>query len=784
MDSANTLLLLVGYFVPFILIIVLFGVLVKEYFNRKGKKKEGILGWLIVLFFGSAFVITDIYRSYLGILDGFVFHLTTVFSVITAIGILIQGFLYWKKIHKGVFWTLSIFSITAIFVVETVRIYKNVFLDALNVFSIVFSTIGFYFLIISFLIGEHKVRKRKSKNNLRKVLVIMVGVFLVFSMALYFSAKDMQEVSGELNIYNWEDYFAEDVLENFEEEFGVKINLELFEDEDVLLSEDLGGYDLVITSDVIIRDMAESDLLEVVDKSNIPNFKYIDKKCIKEEFNNYVVPYFWGTTGLAINTKYVPEDTNSWDPLWSLEYKGKIAVLNNPTEVIGMATRYTGLPLVPQTKSQFKQIEKFLLIQKPLLVGYESEQNIRDLLASGELWAAQIYDGIGRQVMLENEDVKYIIPKEGASEWVDNFVIMKGSPNKHTAEIFIDYILRPEVSAAIADYQMSYSCNSEAMKLVESSLLEEVSEGSLKFLEYFSDYTESAEMKGLRSDLWERLYDDAVGAEEIEDDFLAEFQSSKFGKGYEEVVIVGGEFYPGSYVNETGELDGHVIEIAKVIFDKMGIAYEIKLMDWAAAQEEMKDGKANVLLDASYEKSREEFLYFSENEKNWTEEAPETIVTFYSYSLFSKGENKDNFDVSSFEVMARNGYSIGIVTGLNYVYEIIDKGLNFYLFDNRGEIIRALDEGEIDLMIEIDTDVFIHINEMGLSRDIVKLKTLRTDVSYISFSKESKEGELKEIREDFYEELREMKASGEFMKIIEKNYGELNLSVPEEYYEN
>jgi len=131
--------------------------------------------------------------------------------------------------------------------------------------------------------------------------------------------------------------------------------------------------------------------------------------------------------------------------------------------------------------------------------------DMRDDLISEELWAAQMYDGAAKMATLENPNIKYIIPREGGSEWIENFVILKSSKKKYTAEVFINYILDTEVSAKIAEYQISYSCNAKAMDLLGDEFMEEVSPQSLKFLEYFSDYETSEEVAELEKELWEKL---------------------------------------------------------------------------------------------------------------------------------------------------------------------------------------------------------------------------------------------------------------------------------------
>ncbi|GAJ14449.1 unnamed protein product, partial [marine sediment metagenome] len=246
---------------------------------------------------------------------------------------------------------------------------------------------------------------------------------------------------------------GETTLEDFEKEFGIKVNLVTFEDEYGVLDEDtnLSEYDLIIISDDLVGDMIKLDLLEPIKKRNIPNLKYVDEKCVKENSEKYVVPYFFGTTGMAFNIKYISEDTDSWDILWNIEYSGKIGILNNPSEVIGMAARYVGLPLVPQTESQLRKVKQFLLRQKPLIENYKSEMTIFEELVSEELWAAHIYGGTARAAAEENENIKYILPKEGGAKWVDNFAIVKDSKNKYAAEVFINYILDLEVNKDITE---------------------------------------------------------------------------------------------------------------------------------------------------------------------------------------------------------------------------------------------------------------------------------------------------------------------------------------------
>ena len=129
-------------------------------------------------------------------------------------------------------------------------------------------------------------------------------------------------LSDELNIFNWEDYFGETTLEDFEEIFGVKINLYTFEDEDYMisaLSTNPSKYDIVIASDSTVKELIEMKQLAKLDKSHIPNIKNLDPDFLNLSFdpgNEYSIPYLWGTTGIAYNRSAVKENVKSWSILW------------------------------------------------------------------------------------------------------------------------------------------------------------------------------------------------------------------------------------------------------------------------------------------------------------------------------------------------------------------------------------------------------------------------------------------------------------------------------------
>ncbi len=324
-------------------------------------------------------------------------------------------------------------------------------------------------------------------------LIILVS----FSGCIDSNEPEEQQLSAELNIFNWEDYLGETTLGDFEEEFGVKVNLYTFEDEDFMISSletNPGIYDVVITSDSMVTEMIQTKSLAELDKDNIPNLKNINPEFLNPLYdpgNKYSVPYLWGTTGIAINTSVVTEDVTSWSILWDSNYSGNISMLNNKYEVMAVALEYLGYSINSNNLSQLAEAEELLLQQKPLLQGYDDPITIKNKLISGELVLAHCYVGEVYIAADENENISYVIPEGGAPLWIDTFVVPVDSPHKYTAEVFINYILKPEISADITNYQWCASPNQAAEEYIDDEILEDPgiypSQDILDKCEYFTE---------------------------------------------------------------------------------------------------------------------------------------------------------------------------------------------------------------------------------------------------------------------------------------------------------
>ena len=292
--------------------------------------------------------------------------------------------------------------------------------------------------------------------------------------------KGAGELSDKLYVYNWSYYISESAIPNFEKEFGVKVIYDNYSSNEELLAKlqaGATGYDLIFPSDYMVGMMSEQGLLEEFDLTNIPNFKNISEKFKNLSFdpgNKYSIPYLWGTTGIGVNTEKVEEEVNSWSILWNEKYKGRISMLDDMRGLANPALKVLGYSINTTDPKEIEEAKQKLIEQKPLVKVYTSDTYI-DLLKSGDIWLAQGYSGDVFQVTKENEAIKYFIPKEGTDIWVDNMCIPKGAKNKYTAEVFVNYLLRPEVSAEISNFTWYANPNEASHQFIKPEILNDPS---------------------------------------------------------------------------------------------------------------------------------------------------------------------------------------------------------------------------------------------------------------------------------------------------------------------
>jgi len=279
-----------------------------------------------------------------------------------------------------------------------------------------------------------------------------------------------------LNVYNWGDYIDLAVIDEFEEEYGIEVNYENFAtNEDMYVKIKSGGtdYDVAFPSDYMIEKMIKEDMLLKIDLNNISNFKHIGSRFKNLDFdpnNEYSVPYMWGTVGIIYNTKLVKDNVDSWDILWNEEYERQILMLDSQRDSIGVALKKLGYSLNTRNIDELNEAKNELIKQKPLVLAYVGDE-VKGMMIGEEAALAVVWSGDAIYMMEENENLKYVVPKEGSNYWFDNMVIPNTSKHKEEAEMFIDFMTRPEISLKNAEYIGYSTPNVETMKMLDEEIL-------------------------------------------------------------------------------------------------------------------------------------------------------------------------------------------------------------------------------------------------------------------------------------------------------------------------
>lgn len=290
---------------------------------------------------------------------------------------------------------------------------------------------------------------KKGDRELKKIKwagLVLAGMMVTGLLSGCGSSKET------LNIYSWADNFDEEVLEQFEQEFDVKINYDVFANNEDLLAKIKaggGGYDLIQPSDYMVATMIKQDLLAPLDMNNIPNFEGLSdayKDPSYDPGNKYSIVYMSGVTGIAYNTKYVKDEIDSWEDLWNPEYKGKVILLDDNREVIGMALKKNGQSNSSTDEGQINQAVADLKSLLPSVLAFDTD-NIKQKMIQEEGWIATVWSGDASFIAQDNPDVAYVVPKEGGTIWSDNYAIPKDAQNKELAEKFINFMMTPEISA-------------------------------------------------------------------------------------------------------------------------------------------------------------------------------------------------------------------------------------------------------------------------------------------------------------------------------------------------
>ena len=334
-------------------------------------------------------------------------------------------------------------------------------------------------------------------------LLLCLCVFGAFLIAGCGGNESTGTKEKQLNLYIWSAYIAEDTLKRFEKETGIRVRFDTYDSNEALLEKIQSGvadYDVIVPSDYMVRILNQQGLLERLDPSRLQNSKNLSPRFRDlpyDSTNAHSIPFLWGTSGIGYNKTKVTELVDSWAILWNPKYKDRILMLDDQRECFGTALKWKGHSLNSTNPAELEEAKNLLLQQKPLVKTYSSS-SFDEILMSGDVWIAHGWSGQLAKAKDQNQDLDYVIPKEGSTIWVDNLAIPRSARHKEEAYVFFNFCLDPKNAADITNYSGYASPNEAAKPFIKPEILNDPArypdEATLAKCEFLMDLGETSRL--------------------------------------------------------------------------------------------------------------------------------------------------------------------------------------------------------------------------------------------------------------------------------------------------
>lgn len=312
------------------------------------------------------------------------------------------------------------------------------------------------------------------RKAMRSFGIIMAAVVTAMSFAGCGAKAEggSTEEGKELNLFCWTEYMPQSVLDDFEKETGIHVNMSTYSsNEDMLAkvkSETEGTYDVVVPSDYMVEQMYTQGLLEEIKKDSLTNLSNIGEAYLDPSYdpgNKYSIPYQGGVAAIAVNTSKIDKDIKAYDDLFDPALAGSMVVLDDFRAVIGFTERSMGLSMNTSDPEKLSEVEEKLLSLKGNIKLYDSDSPKSALISGdctvGFCWSAEI-----ALTMEEDPNYKIVYPTEGAYLFMDNLCIPKGAKHYDEAVKFIDFILDADESVKISEEFPYLNPNVKAVEML------------------------------------------------------------------------------------------------------------------------------------------------------------------------------------------------------------------------------------------------------------------------------------------------------------------------------
>ena len=300
-----------------------------------------------------------------------------------------------------------------------------------------------------------------------------------------------------VNVYNWSDYIAPSVVDDFTKDTGIKVRYDTFDSNDTLETKLLAGksgYDVVVPTAYFLERQIKAGVFQKLDKEKLPNLanmwpEITQRLAAYDPGNQYAVNYMWGTTGIGYNARKAREilgangTVDSWDIVFKPENLAKfkncgVHMLDSSDDVLAAALHYLGLDPNSSTEADLQKAADLMMKIRPYVRKFHSSEYL-NALAAGEICLVLGFSGDVKQSQKRAAEAKngveiaYAIPKEGAQLWFDNLSIPRDAKNVAEADEFINYLQRPEVAAKNTNFISYANGNLASQKFIDKDILDD-----------------------------------------------------------------------------------------------------------------------------------------------------------------------------------------------------------------------------------------------------------------------------------------------------------------------
>ena len=283
----------------------------------------------------------------------------------------------------------------------------------------------------------------------------LAKAFVAALSAIAVSCTSAHDSATQLNLFAWSEYVPQAVIDGFTRETGITVNYERYASNEEMLAKVLSGaqrYDLIQPSEYVVEALIDAHRLLPIDWANVANIANIAPEFLHlphDPAQRYTVPWMAGSVGIVVNTASVTEPIRGYRDVFQPKYRGRIVVVNDPREIVTWALATIGKGPNDITPESLDAVTPILQQWLPLVKVYDSDSP-KTALLNGDVDLGVVWSGEAALLYREDPKFAYVLPSEGAHQFVDSLAIPADAPNPRAALAFMNYILRPEVSRLIS----------------------------------------------------------------------------------------------------------------------------------------------------------------------------------------------------------------------------------------------------------------------------------------------------------------------------------------------